>query len=388
MKNMLNDQQIIDGFRNGNSYIYKHYFYDYCQVAYYMFDKKYGLSNKENLDFMSLAHQYALYLMEHDWKPLEDRAPSVSLRTWMVNGFRYIVLDALKWYKREYGSLSFEDYIKSFDISSNLRLNFNKLILELSETMHLDRKSKFILVSLLVDGFKTKEIAEQLGISPAAVSQRFNTLKEQILIPYFHKYFDMDFDMAEVMDVEMDGSMITQRHLDVSRITLRASDEMQFSIERVPHPTSMPEPSSKPETLRSKLRHLFNKEKKEGLARKRTTPEFITELAPSEIFVFGSNLRGIHVAGAANTAIGKFGAVMGQGVGLQGRSYAIPTMQGGVETIRPYVDDFVQFALKHQDLTFLVTRIGCGIAGFNDRDMAPLFVQAHGIDNIILPEGW
>lgn len=388
---MLNDQQIIDGFRNGNRYIYKHYFYDYCHVAYYMFDKKYGLSNKQNLDFMSLAHQYALYLMEHDWKPLEDRAPSVSLRTWMVNGFRYVVLDALKWYKREYGSLSFEDYIKSFDISSNLRLNFNKLILELSETMHLDRKSKFILVSLLVDGFKTKEIAEQLGISSAAVSQRFNALKEQILIPYFKKNFDMDFDMAEVMDMEMDMPQTLRRQFefDTAQRSFGAMEDLQFSMESIPeHSTSMPEPTSKPENLRSKLQRLFKKEKKEDVPRKRTTPEFIYELAPGEIFVFGSNLRGIHVGGAANTACSKFGAVMGQGVGLQGRSYAIPTMQGGVETIRPYVDDFVQFALQHQDLTFLVTRIGCGIAGFNDRDMAPLFVQAHSIPNIILPEGW
>ena len=53
---------------------------------------------------MSLAHQYAIYLMEHDWKPLKDHSPNVSLKTWLINGFRFVVLDALKWYKREYGS--------------------------------------------------------------------------------------------------------------------------------------------------------------------------------------------------------------------------------------------------------------------------------------------
>jgi hypothetical protein len=124
------------------------------------------------------------------------------------------------------------------------------------------------------------------------------------------------------------------------------------------------------------------------MAQKRTTPEFITELKPGEIFVFGSNLRGMHGGGAAYVAYRKFGAIMGQGVGLQGQSYAIPTMQGGVETIRPYVNEFIEFAKAHPELTFLVTRIGCGIAGFTDAEISPLFESAHNIDNIVLPEGW
>ena len=124
------------------------------------------------------------------------------------------------------------------------------------------------------------------------------------------------------------------------------------------------------------------------MEQKRTTPEFITELQPGEIFVFGSNLQGMHGGGAARVAYRNFGAVMGQGVGLQGQSYAIPTMQGGVETIRPYVDEFIAFAKEHPELTFLVTRIGCGIAGFTDEDIAPLFAEAQGVDNIVLPEGW
>ncbi len=124
------------------------------------------------------------------------------------------------------------------------------------------------------------------------------------------------------------------------------------------------------------------------MEQKRTTPEFITELQPGEIFVFGSNLQGMHGGGAARVAYRNFGAIMGQGVGLQGQSYAIPTMQGGVETIRPYVDEFIAFAKEHPELTFLVTRIGCGIAGFTDEDIAPLFAEAQGVDNIVLPEGW
>ena len=136
-----------------------------------------------------------------------------------------------------------------------------------------------------------------------------------------------------------------------------------------------------------KNRYLCSEEKG-YMEQKRTTPEFITSLKPNEVFVFGSNLSGMHGGGAAYIAYRKFGAIMGQGVGLQGQSYGIPTMQGGVETIRPYVDDFIEFAQQHPELTFLVTRIGCGIAGFRDEEIAPLFKEAHGVQNIVLPKGW
>ncbi len=118
------------------------------------------------------------------------------------------------------------------------------------------------------------------------------------------------------------------------------------------------------------------------------TPEFITELQPNEIFVFGSNLQGMHAGGAARVAYNKFGAVWGNGVGLQGQSYAIPTMHGGVESIRPYTDEFIKFAAQHPELTFLVTRIGCGIAGFADKEIAPLFASALDAPNVILPQSF
>jgi len=125
-----------------------------------------------------------------------------------------------------------------------------------------------------------------------------------------------------------------------------------------------------------------------GIERPACTPDMITELRPDEIFVFGSNLAGMHGGGAAYAAWRKFGAVMGQGVGLQGQSYGIPTMQGGVETIQPYVDDFIAFAKVHPELFFYVTRIGCGIAGFRDADIAPLFASAKEVPNICLPESF
>lgn len=118
---------------------------------------------------------------------------------------------------------------------------------------------------------------------------------------------------------------------------------------------------------------------------KRFTPEQISSLAQNEIFVFGSNLAGNHAGGAARAAHRFFGAVWGQGVGLQGQSYAIPTMHGGVDVIKPYVDKFIDFAAAKSDYTFLVTRIGCGIAGFTAADIAPLFAKAIELDNVILP---
>lgn len=120
----------------------------------------------------------------------------------------------------------------------------------------------------------------------------------------------------------------------------------------------------------------------------RYTPDNITTLGKDEIFVFGSNLAGRHNGGAARTAVKYFGAVMGQGEGLQGQSYAIPTMQGGVETIRPYVDRFIDFAREWDQTTFLVTRIGCGIAGFSDEEIAPLFADALNLYNVVLPKSF
>lgn len=126
----------------------------------------------------------------------------------------------------------------------------------------------------------------------------------------------------------------------------------------------------------------------------RITPEWISTLAPNEVFVFGSNLQGRHGGGAAREAHAKFGAEWGVGVGPTGRCYAIPTMQGGVETIRPYVKQFLKYAKANPQTRFLLTRIGCGIAGFSDREMAMLFVGGEGcpnvmsLPNVTIPEQW
>ena len=95
----------------------------------------------------------------------------------------------------------------------------------------------------------------------------------------------------------------------------------------------------------------------------RISPDLITQLKEGEVFVFGSNAQGLHFGGAARVAVNRFGALMGQGEGLQGQSYAIPTMEGP-ESMKQAVERFCAFAQEHPELTFLVTAIGCGIAGF------------------------
>jgi hypothetical protein len=111
----------------------------------------------------------------------------------------------------------------------------------------------------------------------------------------------------------------------------------------------------------------------------------------NQIFVFGSNLAGRHGKGAALTAYRKHGAIYGQGVGMQGNSFAIPTKDENLNTlpvnkIAKYVDKFINYAALNPDLTFQVTRIGCGLAGYEDSDIAPLFINAPS--NCILPAGW
>ena len=117
------------------------------------------------------------------------------------------------------------------------------------------------------------------------------------------------------------------------------------------------------------------------------TPSQVNVLGEDEIFVFGSNSQGAHMGGAARVAQEKFGAIWGIDEGLQGKSYAIPTMEG-LENLAPAVQRFTSFARQHKELKFLVTAIGCGIAGFRDKEIAPLFAEAIDVPNICLPESF
>lgn len=121
------------------------------------------------------------------------------------------------------------------------------------------------------------------------------------------------------------------------------------------------------------------------MRRLKYTPENIDHLESGEIFVFGSNLEGHHDGGAAKYALDNFGAIYGKGVGLQGRSYAIPTMES-LKTLQLYALDFIEYAQKHKELFFCLTKVGCGIAGYKEEEVAGFFRNTP--DNVIKPKGW
>lgn len=123
--------------------------------------------------------------------------------------------------------------------------------------------------------------------------------------------------------------------------------------------------------------------------RHQVTPKYVSKLSSCEIFVFGSNLKGHHNGRAAKTAYEKFGAQWGVGDGPTGKCYAIPIMRhDGIKAIKPYVEKFLEYAKAHPMKRFLVTRVGCGHAGFKDEEIAPLFMKGMRIPNIALPQEW
>ena len=128
------------------------------------------------------------------------------------------------------------------------------------------------------------------------------------------------------------------------------------------------------------------------MSKNNRTIRLVENLEENQIFVFGSNEAGRHGAGAAKLAL-RWGAKRGQGIGLQGKTYGIPTKDGSIKTlglgkIRKYVTEFIEFAQSNPELTFLVTEIGCGLAGYKPKDIAPMFEKSVHILNIHLPDSF
>ncbi|AGA67257.1 hypothetical protein BPP43_10415 [Brachyspira pilosicoli P43/6/78] len=123
----------------------------------------------------------------------------------------------------------------------------------------------------------------------------------------------------------------------------------------------------------------------------RVSAKHIDKLEDDEVFVFGSNTEGMHAGGAARMAM-NWGAVYGKAFGLQGKTFAIPTVdytrsgKMSIDEIKKYVDEFLDFTIKNKDKKFFVTEIGCGIAGFKVSEIAPLFRKALEYSNVYLPE--
>lgn len=351
----MTDEKIVKGFCSFRADVTKEYFYGYCRRAYNIYNKRYQLSSKTGLDFYSLAHDYYIQLLSHYFKPLLDRPKEAKLSLWMVRGFHFVVLDALKAYNKEFEHLSDDasdvvlDYVRSTDKEEGMMLN----VAEAVASHYNDRTMQEIAHMIFFAGFKQKEVAAQLGITPAAVNLRYKKMMDEVVTPFVIENYGM--------------GLYAGRMLECAEYAMPLADMQSENC----YTTILYKQLLTPES---------------SVMNKRITPSFIKTLEHNEIFVFGSNLQGIHAGGAARLARLRFGAEMGKGVGMQGQSYAIPTMQGGIETIKPYVDEFIAFAIQHSESHFLVTQIGCGIAGFEPEDIAPLFVTAKDVENIYLPK--
>lgn len=356
----MEDELIVNKLASYDNYYTKEYFYKYCRKAYDIFNHKYQLEHKTGLDFYSLAHEYYIHLMTHGFKPLLDRPKNVKLSTWMTNGFHLVVLDALKAYNKEFANLSdtasddILEYIRSGEPEDNMMQQVCEAI---SRHYTHDRLMQEVGSMIFYAGFSQKEIAARFGITPAAINQRYKKMMDEVVTPYIIENYTQG-----AYDLGYDSIMACPQFAEEAAV-YNAAPEFSF---------------------RKKLQSFCIMPNIQN----RTTPDHISSLQPGEVFVFGSNLMGMHAGGAAHVAHRLFGAVWGNGVGLQGQSYAIPTMQGGVETIKPYVDEFIGFAKQHPEMKFLVTPIGCGIAGFEPDDIAPLFKDAVAAENIYLPKSF
>ena len=378
---MMSDAEILQKLRDGDEEVTRQYFYGWCRMAFNVCDERYGLWNKENMDFYSLFHDFYLRLALDGWRSPQRRNEGMKLSTWMVNGFRYIVLDRLKSDARHDARTNISDIDVADDgLSEEIRKLLNDLIYGVYEG---DTISQTILQSIFVEGYTGKETAERLGITPSAVSQRFATMMRETVRPFFLEHLKsggmLYCPSGSISEEDYVGYASSDAHYSA---ILSESDENEIG-ENMFRELFKRKKSSEEFATEDRLTDVMN-----TIPSGRISDEVITKLGENEIFVFGSNLQGMHGGGAARIAYKSFGAEWGVGVGMTGHTYAIPTMQGGVETIVPYVNDFIAFAKEHPELRFLVTRIGCGIAGFDDVDIAPLFAAAKDVENIALPESF
>ena len=375
----LSDAEILQGLKRYDEKVTNEFFYDTCRIAYCIDDKRYGLHNKTGMDFYSLAHEYYLRLCNNGWRQLEERKPSITLANWAINGFHYLVRERLNTYFKKQLEESIEERASKgkivFDTPvDNTQEEVKQMVEEICHAYYAsDRKAQSILRMILIMGMKGKEVASMLGITPAAVSQRYHTMMDKVVRPYFIKYYT---EPSWPFGLQEESRSFSQEPSSMQNLSLSKDDSLS--------PISF-------KTKRG-FKHDITDEKLDVnmqrmiITPERITPQVIQTLSEDEIFVFGSDLRGVHCGGTAYQALRSFGAQLGKGVGPQGQCYAIPTIVGGLNNIRPYITDFLRYAIGHPLQTFLVTPIGCGIAGFTPKEIAPMFYVAKKIGNVYLPQ--
>ena len=283
-------------------------------------------------------------------------------------------------------------------------------------------------VRTIIDCKPIDEVGEFTDYSPCGGTPLYDAMGESLTA--LRKRIENDVDASAVVTVLTDGlenashqwRTDTLRHLieqlkeegwsfsymgsahNVKEVTdlLAIDNVVEFSHDRMGTSSTWDRERSSRRAYYQKMNRMYSEERaemdREAMIRRkkqmaseyygdRVTPNRIETLQPNEIFVFGSNAAGMHGGGAAAQAMSKFGAVWGQGEGLQGQSYAIPTMEG-IDNMREAIQRFIDFADSHPDMRFLVTRVGCGIAGYTDRDVAQMFRPCIKLENVALPESF
>ena len=394
----LTDAALLEGLMQHDERITRDFFYDTCQMAYHIYNKEYQMANFPGMDFYTLAHEYYLSLEVHHWRPLTDRPPQTSLRNWMIGGFRYVILDRFKQQTHEFNidSLDFSvgadgkapwDAIAADDYQQRVRNMVNEII---STQFAQDRYAQSILYGILVAGYKAKEVALDLGITPSAVSQRYHRLMDEVVKPYFRNYYDSSTEGIYAMPMCEDADSMVEHTMPNMASTMESGSMIHRMV--LDNVTKIKE--------HTMVNPFWGKKQGKGSGSPsaptpllRITPHTTAselraymDAYPKTILIFGSNIYGLHLGGIARMAAQYYGAKEGIGRGLQGRTYAIPTMQGGIQSIAPYVDEFIAFAEAHPHLPFIVTRIGCGVAGFTPEEIGPLFEDARSLRNVLLPE--
>ena len=209
------DKYIIDGFRSFNPAITKEYFYGYCRRAYNIYDYKYQLRNKTGLDFYSLAHEYYIHLLKFKFKPLLDKPKEMKLSTWMAKGFHFVVLDALKAYNKEFEHKAEEaaDVVLEYVRSTDKEEGMLSYVAEAVAAHYHDRIMHEIAFMIFRAGFKQKEVAAQLGMTPAAVNQRYKKMMEEVVTPFVIENYGSGLYTGTVELCKKNGQGDSTRHI-------------------------------------------------------------------------------------------------------------------------------------------------------------------------------
>ena len=226
----MTDELIINGFYSFDEEITKEYFYGYCRKAYDIFDHKYQLHNKTGLDFYSLAHDYYISLLIHDFKPLLDRPKGMKLSTWMTNGFRFVVLDALKAYNKEFANISdtTADDILGFIRSDEYESGMIQQIIDAIQYHYQNDKTMTLIAnSVLYEGYSQKDVAEQLGMTPAAVNQRYKKMMDEVVTPYVIENYSEGLYQGAMYDVHEEMAVCSEAMAPCRSARMKVCMEME-----------------------------------------------------------------------------------------------------------------------------------------------------------------